>query len=713
MVNFYQVLSKAGKGICEKVGTPMKKFLALCLSTVLILSLLPSGARAIEIYRISDEGIAMIMEFEGYRPEPYEDRGKWYIGYGTSCDPLDFPDGVTEEEAYWLLVDALSRKEEDVNEFLLKYDISLEQHQFDVLVSLTYNLGTQWINPDYRFCSYLIDGIEYYTEEEVVNAIATWCHQGTTVLSHLAMRRLREAYLFLYGEYENDGPEAYTYIHFDPGQGEVENKTVFYPVGEAYGNLPYPDGEDFFIGWMDEDTGDILTGREIAEEDAVYVTAIWEGMDVEEEEEEEEPEIDYSFWINPYSDLKETDWFFEVVRELSVKGVVGGYPEGDFRPTGTLKAGEALKLILLAAGYEDPGNAKPGHWAANYLTLAENIGCVNIGEIPDLDAPISRGMIARIAAVAMGLEPRKGASPFADVDDAYLLALYEEKIITGSISNGQRWYLPDDNIIRSEICAVVSRISNWEYEEKNDPASSGYIKYGKKYLPVLKDVDTCRYDTNLLVKDGSIMYYNDPAYRTAIGIDVSSFQGKIDWEQVAASGVEFVMVRLGGRGYSEGALYEDKFYRQNLEGARDAGIPVGAYFFSQAISVREAKEEAAYVLELLDGFELDYPLVYDWEVITTDVARTDDMEKGTLTECAIAFCEAVADEGYTPMLYCGSRVAYVKLDLRELTEYDIWYAQYADKPTMYYNYRIWQYTDSGKVPGIEGDVDMNSAFIPY
>ena len=140
---------------------------------------------------------------------------------------------------------------------------------------------------------------------------------------------------------------------------------------------------------------------------------------------------------------------------------------------------------------------------------------------------------------------------------------------------------------------------------------------------------------------------------------------------------------------------------------------MGVYFFSQAISVGEAAEEARFVLELLDGFPLDYPVVYDWEIITNDTARTDDMSKSILTKCAITFCETVADEGYTPMIYYGSRVGYTKLDLRKLTGYDVWYAQYAAWPTMYYDFRIWQYTDSGKVPGIEGDVDMNIAFLPY
>ena len=224
----------------------------------------------------------------------------------------------------------------------------------------------------------------------------------------------------------------------------------------------------------------------------------------------------------------------------------------------------------------------------------------------------------------------------------------------------------------------------------------------------------CPYDTNLLVLDGSIMYYNDPAYETAIGIDVSSHQGEIDWERVAASGVEFAMIRLGYRGYgSEGTLNLDPYFEQNLAGARAAGLKVGIYFFSQAITVEEAYEEAAFVLEHLDGEALDYPLAYDWEPISGVGARTDGLDSVTLTDCALTFCHMAELAGYTPMVYYNNPVGYGRYDLSRLTDYDVWFAQYASRPTMYYDYRIWQYTSSGTVPGIDTRVDMNIAFIPY
>ena len=687
---------------------PLKKILSLSLCALLLLTLLPSAALAVETFTTSDEGLALIEEYEGFRDMPYSDEnGYWYIGYGTSCDPADYPDGVTEEEADELLREALASKEEAVNRLLLDYGISVTQYQFDAMVSMTYTLGTQWMNPTYRFCGYLIQGIENYSEVEVVNAIATWCHSGDDPLDHLVERRLTEAYLFLYGEYENDGAENYRYIHFDPNGGDVENKTVFYPVDEIYGQLPTPTGNGTFLGWYTAD-GVQLTGEEIAEED-IWVTAKWDG----EGAGEPDTDLDFSDWVNPYTDVAESDWYIACVPELSAGEVLGGYPDGTFRASAALTAGEALKLVLLGAGCQE---AEPtgSHWASGYLALAESMGCLAPGEIQDLDSPISRLVIARVAAVAMGLEERTGASPFADVDSGYTLALYEERILNGTVLGGQRYYYPDSSINRGEVCAIVSRILNWEPGEDNDPAQSGYIAYGNKFYPVHRNVDVCPYDTNLLVLDGSIMYYNDPAYETAIGIDVSSHQGEIDWERVAASGVEFAMIRLGYRGYgSEGTLNLDPYFEQNLAGARAAGLKVGIYFFSQAITVEEAYEEAAFVLEHLDGEELDYPLAYDWEPISGVGARTDGLDSVTLTDCALTFCHMAELAGYTPMVYYNNPVGYGRYDLSRLTDYDVWFAQYASRPTMYYDYRIWQYTSSGTVPGIDTRVDMNIAFIPY
>lgn len=204
-------------------------------------------------------------------------------------------------------------------------------------------------------------------------------------------------------------------------------------------------------------------------------------------------------------------------------------------------------------------------------------------------------------------------------------------------------------------------------------------------------------------------YLTCTAADTVMGIDVSSHQGAIDWEAVADAGVKFAFVRLGYRGYGNGSLQTDPYVMLNLKGARQAGIAVGAYFFSQAVSVEEAQKEAAYALGILEGFALDLPLVFDWEYVS-DTARTADVDARTLTDCTLAFCRAVEAAGYAPMVYFNTSQAQKRLYLQELEQYPWWLAKY--DPDMAFPCRAdqWQYTNQGTVPGISGTVDINLMF---
>ncbi len=193
---------------------------------------------------------------------------------------------------------------------------------------------------------------------------------------------------------------------------------------------------------------------------------------------------------------------------------------------------------------------------------------------------------------------------------------------------------------------------------------------------------------------------------TVMGIDVSRYQGQIDWQQVKDAGVEFVMVRLGNRGIAEGTLHEDPYAKQNLQGAKEAGLKVGAYFYSQALNVQEAEEEAALALEILDDFQLDMPLAFDWE----QESRTENMDPRTLTDCTKAFCTAVEEAGYTPMIYFNSFQAKNLLHLRELQEIPWWLAMYDITMEFPYRMDMWQYSCTGTVPGITGSVDLNLLF---
>ena len=194
------------------------------------------------------------------------------------------------------------------------------------------------------------------------------------------------------------------------------------------------------------------------------------------------------------------------------------------------------------------------------------------------------------------------------------------------------------------------------------------------------------------------------------GIDVSVYQGEIDWQAVADAGVDFAIIRVGYRGYSQGAIQPDTNFQKNMEGALKAGLDVGVYFFSQATTVREAEEEADYVLEAIRNYPVTYPVVFDWEFIDGQTARTDEMEGEHMTECAKTFCELVQAAGYTPMVYFNQEQGYLYYQLDQLDQFPFWLAEYDEKPDFFYDFDIWQYTHTGTVPGIEGNVDLNLAF---
>ena len=194
----------------------------------------------------------------------------------------------------------------------------------------------------------------------------------------------------------------------------------------------------------------------------------------------------------------------------------------------------------------------------------------------------------------------------------------------------------------------------------------------------------------------------------AIGVDVSYWQGDINWPLVKAAGMEFAMIRFGWRGNTEGNIGEDSAAAANYRGAKDAGLQVGGYFFSQAVNAEEAVEEAQFVLELIKDWKMDLPIVFDWE--DAGGTRPIGMDPRTLTDCAKAFCETIEAAGYEAMVYTNWNQAFYDLYLEELTEYDLWLAMYEADMEFPYKIDMWQYSCTGSVPGIEGDVDLNILF---
>ena len=234
--------------------------------------------------------------------------------------------------------------------------------------------------------------------------------------------------------------------------------------------------------------------------------------------------------------------------------------------------------------------------------------------------------------------------------------------------------------------------------------------------PLLSGVPKCTYDFSKLKTDEETGYKSfhdkENGVTARFGIDVSEFQGEaIDWKQDKDSGVEFVIIRLGYRAYGDtGELVMDAMYEQNIKGALDAGLDVGVYFFSQAVSAAEAGEEAEFVLKHLKPYEITGPVVYDTEEIKWDAARTDKNTDKDFTNFCKVFCDTVEQKGYDTMIYSNMKWMAFTLDMEELTEYDFWYADYHDIPQCPYDYEMWQYSETGAVPGINANVDLNLWF---
>ncbi len=248
------------------------------------------------------------------------------------------------------------------------------------------------------------------------------------------------------------------------------------------------------------------------------------------------------------------------------------------------------------------------------------------------------------------------------------------------------------------------------------------VEYDGRQIPVYAGTERSQLAHGDFVWSGDRLVYTGSQFRTRFGIDVSAYQNRasenetIDWRSVRNDGVEFAFVRVGLRGYSSGKLAEDAFYRQNIEGAMNAGIETGVYFFSQAITVEEAIEEADFVIERLRSLNINGPVAYDWEM-GNDSYRVYGIAPEMATACAIAFCKRIQEAGYTPMIYQSTYVAYMKFDQGAVAPYLCWFPEYKSDsseklcPTLYYQPDYWQFSSKCSIAGIGGNVDANIQFI--
>ena len=204
--------------------------------------------------------------------------------------------------------------------------------------------------------------------------------------------------------------------------------------------------------------------------------------------------------------------------------------------------------------------------------------------------------------------------------------------------------------------------------------------------------------------------YTGSEYDTYLGIDTSEHQWEVNWN-AAAQVLDFAYVRLGYRGYTEGGLFLDPWFETNLSGASAAGLDTGVYFFSQATNVSEAIKEAEFVIDHLRGFRVNLPIIYDWEKIDEEQARTTGLGDLTLTDCAVAFCRTIENAGYDAGVYFNRYLGYYGFDLSRLTDYAFWVSVPGDFPDYYYACDFWQCNFEASIPGVTGNADLNLRFV--
>lgn len=219
--------------------------------------------------------------------------------------------------------------------------------------------------------------------------------------------------------------------------------------------------------------------------------------------------------------------------------------------------------------------------------------------------------------------------------------------------------------------------------------------------------------SRFVYKDPIMSYYLNGKEASWCGVDISCKQSVVDFKKLKKAGCDFVMIKVGGRGYSSGEIVLDEKFKDYMKSAKSAGLDIGVYFFSQAITEDEINEEVETLLEAIKDYSITYPVVFQMQEIEGDMARIDSLDMDSRTELTDNFLSKVKKAGYTPMLYGNKEWLITKIDLEALDEYDVWLSQESDTPDYPYEFAMWQYEKSGTISGISEETGLNICFVDY
>lgn len=261
-----------------------------------------------------------------------------------------------------------------------------------------------------------------------------------------------------------------------------------------------------------------------------------------------------------------------------------------------------------------------------------------------------------------------------------------------------------------------------EQEALNDPATDGKHTQvtnpdgTQEWVLISPYLPKNTYDyTKMEEKAGLKRYMENGKKVSYVGADISKQTGNVNFTGLKAAGIDYVMIRLGGRGYSSAQITLDENFKANMDGAIAAGLDIGVYFYSQAVSQDEAVQEASFVLQNLEPYRthVKYPVAFDMEFVPNDTARIDGLSREDRTNIAASFLESVKAGGYVPMIYGDKEWLIKEIDLAKLQSYDVWLAQETEIPDYPYQYTMWQYSTAGVLNGIDGNANLNICFVGY
>ena len=368
------------------------------------------------------------------------------------------------------------------------------------------------------------------------------------------------------------------------------------------------------------------------------------------------------------------------------------------RKTATLYTSESLELVVNVTNWSEAVTVSLGTSNGNVATAVYENGKVFVTGLNPGSAAITIGVsvgesvpVQDVCTIEVKLNPKDN----------------RESILKDS--QGRELYVLENGVYRAAFYADYYTTEQFYVRKEAKYTGWQTINGQRKYFDAAGNFVT----GEQIIQGVKYQFASDGALVTGtgtLGIDVSKWNGTIDWKAVKESGVSYVIIRCGYRGSSKGAMIEDSKFKQNIKGATDAGLKVGVYFFTQAINKSEALEEASMVLECIKGYTISYPIFLDVE---PSGGRADSLDVATRTEICKTFCETIKKYNYTPGIYANKNWLEGKLDMNVLGGYKIWLAQYASEPTYMGRYDMWQYKDNGKINGISGNVDLNMSYLGY